>query len=409
MRILKQARISQGKTMQESFEMIDPEETARQRRDLMINVDTMEYYVADYFKSDMANDTPITERYFRVRKYIKPRDASDPCQEWLDAPASEVWSTKFLGLSKSGFQKLEFQNPPYVAAFRLGGDPRHYNDTFVVQLNGCDFECSFCFVDRELNKPELGKGKYFRVKDIVDAFLRERARYSKEGKELNVIRLSGGEITCLVPELILGVHNEISKRGLSDCVYIWADCNLSTLTYLRDVQNDLRRISREKNFGVVGCLKTAGDGQTGSNDFSHITKALPEYFSKQFDVLDFFVNTIKADTYVYLVPIVYGQKATYRARLHKCLRRLMRIHRNLPLRTNVLQIRNYSPVEKNIRTAFREGRPLPKYNDENFDYWYNREFVQAQKTISKIWYKEMLPAFYTANELTRYRCQVPLR
>jgi len=394
--------------MQKNFQMIDPETVAKQRRRLMIDIKRRRYYVADYSKSVMAKDTLVAERYFRVREYIKSRDPGDYGQAWLDASSSEVWSTKFIGLAENGFQKLEFQNPPYVAALKLGGDPRQYNNTFVIQPNGCNFECSFCFVDRELNKPELGKAKYFSAKEMVDVFLKERRRYLKEGKELNVIRLSGGETTCLIPELILDVHDEIEHRNLSDSVYIWADCNLSTLTYLRDAQDGLSKIARNKNFGIVGCLKTGGNEQSGQNDFAHITKAQPEYFSKQFEVLGFLVNTIKADTYVYLVPIIYGEKDIYQKRLHESVLRLLKIHENLPLRTNVLQIRKYSPVEKNIRTAFREGRPLPKYDDKNLEYWYQKIFIQTQKTITRIWYEEILPKFYEAAELNTYRCQIPL-
>jgi len=148
-------------TLFENSEMIDPEEVAKQRRSLIAKLDAREYFIADYCGSDMSKDTPITERYFRIKEYIKPREPGDYGQEWLQASISDVWSSKFIGLAKEGFQKLEFQNPPYAAAYRLKGDPRHYNDTFVIQTNGCDYECSFCFVDRELNKPELGKGKYF--------------------------------------------------------------------------------------------------------------------------------------------------------------------------------------------------------------------------------------------------------
>jgi len=393
---------------EEALEPIDPEEVAEKRRRLVRKPETREYFIADYFGSDMAKDTPTTERYFRVREYIKSRDPGDCGQEWLKTSYTDVWSSKFLGLAADGFQKLEFQNPGYSAAYKLGGDPRHYNDTFVVQTNGCNFECSYCYVDRQLNRPELGKGKYFSVKEILDVFLKERAARQKAGKNLNAIRLSGGEVTCIVPELILDVYQELERRCLSDTVYLWVDCNLSTLKYLRDFRTDLREIAQRKNFGIVGCLKTPGDGQTGDDDFSRITKAQPKYFSKQFEVLDFLVNTIRADTYVYVVPIIWGDKTAYQERLDCCSQRLSQINRNLPLRTNVLRIRKYAPVEANMRAASREGRPLPKYDDARFEEWYQNDFVEDQKVITRIWYEETIPARYQAGEFKRYRCQVPI-
>jgi uncharacterized Fe-S cluster-containing radical SAM superfamily protein len=396
--------LSEGQT----FERIDPEEVAEKRRSLIRNPETGEYFIADYFGSEMARDTPLTERYFRVREYIKSRDPGDFGQEWLRASHANVWSSKFLGLAEDGFQKLEFQNPGYSAAFRLGGDPRHHNDTFVIQTNGCNFECSYCYVDRQLNSPELGKGKYFSVKKMLDVFLKERAARQKQGKHLNTIRLSGGEVTCIVPELILDVYKELERRCLSDTVYLWVDCNLSTPKYLQDLQTDLREIGHKKNFGMVGCLKTPGDGQSGQDDFARITKSEPEFFPKQFEVLDFLVNTVRVDMYVYLVPIIWGDRKTYSERLRCCAQRLSKIRPNLPLRTNVLRIRRYAPVEANMRAASREGRPLPRYVEANFDEWYQKEFVEDQKAASRIWFEETIPNGHDHDGLQKYRCQVPL-
>lgn len=392
----------------EQFETIDSEVVAAKRRNLIIQPSTKEYFIADYWGSKMTKDTPITERYFRIREYIKPRDSNPYAQEWLNAPLSDIWSTKFTGLAEDGFQKLEFQNPAYAAALRFRGDPREYNDTFVIQTNGCDFECSFCFEDRELNRPEHGKGKYFAVREMIDIFLGERASRLKKKLPLNVIRLSGGEVACLAPELILDVQCELEKRGLTDQIYLWVDCNLSTTKYLQYVKDDLRELASKKNFGIVGCLKTAGNGRSGDNDFSRITRVRPDYFEKQFETLDFLVNTIQADTYVYLIPIIWGDSETYRQRLWECAKRLSQINANLPPRTNVLRIRDYTPVETNISAAFTEGRPLPKYDNSNYRDWFDRIFVQDQKRITRIWYEEIMPKMFRSDQLTKYRCQIPL-
>lgn len=390
--------------------MLDPENVARQRRELMINTDTRQYYVADYSESEMAKDASTANKHFRVREYIKPRDnggLSDFSHEWLLAPDSEIWSPRFLGLGENGFQKLEFQNPPYVAASRLGGDARKYNNTFVIQLNGCDYECSYCFVDRALNKPDLGKGRYFTPKEMVDEFQSERSKYQASDRELNVIRLTGGEVACLTPELILDISIELEERGLSDTVFVWADCNLSTSIYLERVLEDLKRVAEGANFGIVGCLKAIGNGQSGSQDFAETTNATPGSFSKQFEVLDFLVNTMHADTYVYLVPFILGKRTEFKERLNDCCVRLRQINVNLPLRANMLQIRNYSPVKENMLSAFKDGRSLPEYHGEMFEDWFPK-FIEIQKNITQIWFDEILPSFYKDSEIYRYRCEVPL-
>lgn len=80
----------------EEYEMIDPDNIARQRRNLMIKLDTREYFIADYWGSEMTKDTPNTERYFRIREYIKSRDPGDYGQKWLDAPISDIKSRSHL-------------------------------------------------------------------------------------------------------------------------------------------------------------------------------------------------------------------------------------------------------------------------------------------------------------------------
>jgi uncharacterized Fe-S cluster-containing radical SAM superfamily protein len=385
----------------------NPEIIAKQRRELMRNAKTKQYFVSDYSEAEMAKDASIIGNNFRIREYIKLRDADDYGQEWLSAPLSEMWSTKFLGLGENGFQKLEFQNPPYVASLKLGGDPRKYNNTFVIQLNGCDYECSFCFVDRSLNKTELGKGKYFTAKDMVDEFQKERSKHLGTREELNVIRLTGGEVACITPELIIDLCGELEKRNLSSNVYVWSDCNLSTSTYLEGVLDKLRHVIKSFNFGIVGCLKAIGDGKSGSQDFAETTNAQPEFFSKQFEALDFLINKLRADTYVYLVPIFLGKPVELKERMRECCSRLRQIHKNLPLRVNVLQIRNYSPVKENMLNAFKEGRKLPVYNGERFEDWLPK-FVEMQRNITKIWFENVLPSFYSTSEIRRYRCQVPI-
>ena len=157
-----------------NFQTNDPILLAQQQRKMMINRGKNKFFIADFIGSDMIKDNPDADRFFRVRKYIKSRDPNDFGQEWLYASLSDIWSSRFIGLADNGFQKLEFQNPPYSAACKLGGAPRQYNATFVIHSNGCNFNCSFCFVDEELNEPEFGKGKFFSAKEILTDYLKKR-------------------------------------------------------------------------------------------------------------------------------------------------------------------------------------------------------------------------------------------
>jgi len=377
-----------------SIELINPESRAEDYRKLMMRAETKErkFFLAKISGTEQERDTSIFKDCFRVKDYINVQEGSEWALRWLQASLEEILSSKFLGLDEFGRQKLDFQNPGYVAAFRLGGDPRDYNNAFTVQVNGCCYECSFCFVPRELNNPCLGRGSFFSAAEIVDNFIEVRRHYFKMGKPLNVIRLSGGEPTTLVPELIVDLNSEINSRKMSRSTYLWVDTNLSSSNYMRNVEDELKIAARQRNVGFVGCLKAVGNRETGKQYFSSLTMALPKYFEMQFEVLDYFVNEIGADFYLYLLPIISTEKSVIRKRLEECFQELLRIHRNLPLRTNMLRIIEYTPAKTNLKKAEREGRPLPRYDE---------------RAAFKVWY-EILHQYCSPKDLLKYRCQVPL-
>jgi len=376
------------------FEQIDPEERAEDYRGRMIirKGSQRKFLLATVSGTTQEKDTEVFRENFRVRDYLNLRRGSEWARRWLQAPLEEILSTEFLGLDQTGRQKLEFQNPPYVASFRLGGDPRDYNYAFTLQVNGCTYECSFCFVPRELNNPHMGKGSYFSAGEILDSFCEARDYHSERKTSVRVIRLSGGEVTTLVPELILDLNDEINRRGMSRSVYLWIDSNLSTSKYLADLQRDLKIVARQRNVGFVGCLKSVGNRKTGRDQFSTVTKAGPEHFEKQFEVINYLVNVIGADFYLYILPIISEDSSVITSRLEECVDELRKIHRNLPLRTNMLRIIDYTPATANLVQAQNEGRPLPKYDEAaSFAAWY-----------------EILRDHYAENDVVRYRCQVPL-
>lgn len=152
-----------------AFALLNPELRAKDSRRYMIDTKgpKRRYFIANLEESGQEGE--VYGGFFRPREYIKQREGSSRySDEWLTAAPSEVWSPKFLGLDECGVQKLEFQNSGYSRAYRLGGDPRHFNKVFAAQVNGCNYERSYCYVPRHLNKPRLGKGKLFSASEIVE-------------------------------------------------------------------------------------------------------------------------------------------------------------------------------------------------------------------------------------------------
>jgi len=373
-----------------SFQPINPEERAYRNRQLMIKTtsDGREYFLAKIGATSQEGD--VYKEFFRIRDYIKGRSFSSRYMEkWLEADVNEIWSSEFLGLDECGLPRLEFQNPPYSAAFRLGGDPREYNRTFTVQANGCTYECSYCFVPREINDPEKRLGDFFSAKQIMDIF--EEAQ--EEFRNIKVIRLSGGEVPSIIPEMILDVYYEIERRGLTTEVYLWIDTNLSIDKYLKQIENELKGVVQKNNVGVVGNIKSIGNGEIGKEYFALITRSKPQFFKKQFELVDYWVNTLKADFYIYLTPIISETMQEIKQRLYCFAKRLRQININLPLRTEIIQIHPYGPALENSKKAAKEGRPL---------LWFN------ERIVFDLWYHEVLPSFYSKDEIYQFKCKVPM-
>lgn len=307
-------------------------------------------------------------------------------EEWFRVSEKEVWSPKFLGLAENFWRKsiqevkkLEYQNPAYSSAYRLGGDPRKFSKVFTIQLAGCDYDCNYCYVPKELNVANPKLGKYFSAEEIISHFLIAQEN-SKE--PMNIVRISGGNPT-IVPEIIVDVYNEIKNRQLN--VYLWIDSNLSTPKYLEDLGGEIKNILKQKNVGVVGCFKGVS-----KEDFAVIAGAEPQYYEEQFKTVKWFLD-YKTDFYVYLPALVYGNDLEEKIRIF--IERLKGLNKNLPLRTEILAIINYPWAKLNMDRAEKIGRALPKTD---------------QRAIFNLWHNELLPQFYSQKELDRYCCEVEL-
>ena len=321
----------------------------------------------------------VLDTYFRYKDYMDNR-------EWSHASEKEIWSPKFLGLAENFWQKpikevkkLEFQNPSCSAGYRMNGDPRKFSKVFTIQLAGCDYDCNYCYVPKELNVANPKLGKYFSAEEIISHFLTAQEN-SKE--PMNVIRISGGNPT-IIPEIIIDIYNEIKKREIN--VYLWIDSNLSTPKYLENLGDEIKNILKQKNVGVVGCFKG-----TDKNDFAIITGTEAEYYEKQFETTKWFLDC-GTDFYVYLPALVYGNNIE--EKLRTFIERLRKPNKNLPLRVEMLAIIDYPWAKLNMDRAEKLGRALPKTD---------------QRIILDLWYNKLLPQFYGQEELDKYCCQVDL-
>lgn len=326
--------------------------------------------------------------YFRYKDYLDPIENSD----WFSANLEEIWSPKFLRLRDNFLElppekikKLEFQNPPYSAAFRFfgeKGDPRKYAKVFTIQVAGCNFDCNYCYVPVQLKIGDAKFGKYFLAKEIVDNFLKIKERRGNE--DWNVLRISGGEPLCIVPEMIIDIQKEIEKR--SPQTYIWIDTNLSTIKYIKEFEKELKRVLQKRNVGVVGCFKGFDE-----NDFSILTGVEPKFYANQFETAKILVQW-KVDIYFYLVPLIYEDNLE--KKIENFIQKLQKIHKNLPLRVEIIPIIvSYQAAKINIEEKTLQGRPLPKI---------------PQTTVFDLWYNKILPKFYSKKELEKYCCEVDI-
>jgi uncharacterized Fe-S cluster-containing radical SAM superfamily protein len=333
-----------------------------------------------------GQDPRSIDIYFRYYDYVD--DETDIGAQWLKTSSKERWSPKFLGLVPDfklrplkEVKKLEFQNPAYSAAFRSKGrlgDPKDFNRVFAVQVSGCTFACNFCYVPPEVNAANPELGKFFSSKEIIDYFIKAREK-SKE--PINVLRITGGEPT-IIHEIIIEIYNKLEKI---DGMYLWIDTNLSISKNLLNFESDLKNIMQKRNVGVIGCFKGFC-----KEDFSIVTGANPEFYETQFEAAKLLLDW-KTDFYVYLPALVYENDIE--VKMNGFVARLRKLNKNLPLRVEMLEIREMGGALTNMQQKAKEGRPLPKTD---------------QRIVFDLWYNKLLPKYYPKELLDKFCCEIPL-
>lgn len=362
--------------------MIDPERLAINLRKKVKRRNR--YLIAKISGSKQApGETKILEDYFRFKDYLDPEENKD----WFSASLNEVWNAKlwkglrenFRELPLESIKKLEFENPCYSAAFRLKGkftgDSRDFTKVFTFQLNACNYDCNYCYVPLVLKKPSKEWGRFFSAEEIVNSFLEIR---KKSDLKMNVLRVSGGEIFCIAPDLVYEIYSQLKDRDLDRKIYYWIDTNLSTTKILEKFENELKEMFKEKNVGIVGCFKG-----TCEEDFETLTGRGQKFYKKQFECTKFLVD-LKADLYLYLPALVYGKDLKeIKEKLNSFIRKLEKINKNLPLKTETLIILDYPQAVENRKRCERLGRPWPRTNQKDvFEIWYS---LLKERYKEKFW------------------------
>lgn len=277
-------------------------------------------------EKDLSQDR-FWENVFRAKIYTKPEDAGlDP---FHGEPA---------GIAAA---KLTIPGKTIVT-------PQECNAVFMGQINGCNLNCWYCYVDRIANGANPKYGKFLSAEEYLNQFLVESKRFQNSTtpeRKLNILRISGGEV-FLVPEIIFWTVEAIEKLGLEDFIYLWVDCNLSTgdfyWKYLTSKQRE--RVKNSRNLGVCICYK-GFDRET----FSENTGAAPEFFDEQFKMHRKLIDE-SLDVYSYLYPVT-SSVHNLRKRLASFMDRLQEeVSKYAPLRMATPPIKIYGPTEKRLNS-----------------------------------------------------------
>lgn len=115
---------------------------------------------------------------------------------------------------------------PTTIAAKMGKEWQTFQHHAIVQIGVCNFRCFYCYVDfRFLTGRNV---VHVTALQVVEQFLARRAELAKEGVELNVLRISGGE-PMLAPDLTLECLRILRDRELAGEICVKTETNLAPL------------------------------------------------------------------------------------------------------------------------------------------------------------------------------------
>lgn len=225
-------------------------------------------------------------------------------------------------------------NPlPIRPAWRaLSQPPNESISAQVFQNSGCNWRCWYCFVP--FADLTTQKGVMVPVETMVDCSL-------ADNPGPHMVDLSGGQ-PDLTPEWSVWFLEALDRRN-EDRVYVWSDDNLSTdylWQYLTPAQ--IAYLGDHPRYGRACCIKGFDPVS-----FAFNTRAHPDLFDRQFDLLRRLRTTTSIDYYVYLT-ITTPTTVDIEEHMRLFVDRLQSIHEYLPLRCVPLKILEWGPVSRRL-------------------------------------------------------------
>lgn len=362
--------------MKDEKKGFNPIKRAEILRPRMIDLENKKVLLASFVGTSQAKDIAVRTRvvgdYFRSKIYEKPEEIEKEVHNFRREPAGiAAKRLKIPSLDLSKENRKEWQGPLIAQC----------NNVFLFQINGCNLNCWYCYVD-DINKSANPKyGDYLSCEEILLHFLLESRKgqfFRNYNKQVNVLRISGGE-PFIVPEVIYWMIETIEKFDLQDYLYLWVDSNLSTADfywrYLTDKQRE--KIRNYKNIGFMGCYKGID-----AEMFSEVTGAAPEFFEGQFEMHKKLIDE-GLDVYTYLYPVVESTH-NLEKRIFSFIDRMQdKVFELAPLRMTTPYIKIYTPIETDARLTPERMKAIDK----------------NQHLAMKIWKEEMKIRFGSKADL----------
>lgn len=117
---------------------------------------------------------------------------------------------------------------PVTVAAELGGHWTDHNLAAITHVAACNFRCAYCYVDFA---HLAGRDSFVATADeVVAEFVALRRAVAETGRDLNLLRLSGGE-PLLAPSLVMGVYRALLEREMLPSVVLKVESNVSALVY----------------------------------------------------------------------------------------------------------------------------------------------------------------------------------
>jgi uncharacterized Fe-S cluster-containing radical SAM superfamily protein len=237
----------------------------------------------------------------------------------------------------------------------------------VFQNAVCNWRCWYCFVDFPLLSGDPKHSAPLSAAELVDLYLAEPDRP-------DMLDLSGDQ-PDLVPEWVAWMLAELRDRGLE--VYVWSDDNLSNdyfFTELAPLERGV--IEGDERYGKVCCFK--GFDETS---FSFNTRAAPELYRRQFELMQRLLAETTIDLYCY-VTFTTPDGDGVAAKMNAFVDRLQDIDANLPLRTVPLEISVFTPVASRMTEAHRRALVIQQEAVAAWNEELARRFTDADRAVS---------------------------